>query len=383
MDVTAEEITHPRAEREWEMAGHIPGRPPGCDYGFVADGETVCCTPEELITRVAERGVPQITFVWTPETAAPVFPERVAWLTTSFKLRAVQSARKEVKWGAGFLAFGSLLALFSGDWSLLYRNFFSVLGAVGLAGGVWELKRAKAYGPGDAEADAGGERFAAWLNTRRVGAYSKYLAACIIAVGVAQVFAGEEQSIKAAGLVKPAVWQGEAWRLFTGTLMHANFIHFWMNFLALLQLARLVEGMTRRAYVPAVFLLSAFCGSVFSLLLYPHTISVGASGGLMGLMGFMTADAYFDRGKYPPKYLKRMAEALGFVALLGLLGFAFIDNAAHLGGLCGGALLGLLFLRPAGDGRRRRAESLLKPLTAVSLVLLTLIAAVGVWQILK
>jgi membrane associated rhomboid family serine protease len=383
MIVTLEEVSRPRTEREWETPGRLPGRLPDCDYGFVTGGQAVGCTPEELIARVAERGVPQIKLVWTPENAAPVFPEKVPWLVAAFRLRAVRAARKEVYWGAGFLAFGTLLALIFRDWALLYRNFFSVLGAVALAGGVWELKRGKSYSPEDAEADAAGARFAAWLKAQRVGAYTKYLAACIIAVGAAQVFAGEGQSIKAAGLVKPAVWDGQVWRLLTCTLMHANFYHFWMNFLALIQLSRLVESMTRRTYVPAVFLLSAFCGSVFSLLLYPHTTSVGASGGLMGLMGFMTVDAHFDRGKYPPKYLKRLAEAIGFVALLGLFGFAFIDNAAHLGGLCGGALLGLLFLRPAGDDRRRKAESLLTPLAVASLVLLALIAVVGVWQILK
>ena len=62
-------------------------------------------------------------------------------------------------------------------------------------------------------------------------------------------------------------------------------------------------------------------GSV-SLVLYPNTTSAGASGGLMGLLGFITVAAYVDREKYPPKYLKHLIEGICFVALPGVAGFA-------------------------------------------------------------
>jgi membrane associated rhomboid family serine protease len=382
MSTAVEEINQQRLRREWESPQSAPDKPMGCDYGFVLGDESVCCDLEELIERVVKRGVPDVQFVWTPETPVPVPPEAAPELICAFRERAARAARREIYIGAGCLGFGLLLALIFRDTTLLYRNFFTVIGAVALTGSVWQLRRNRSYGAEEARADAGGARFDAWLRSQETTLYTKYVAACLIIVGVAQLIAGDKESIEAAGLVKPAVWRGQAWRLLTCTLMHANFTHFWLNFLALTQLSKLIERTTRRAYVPVVFLFSALCGSVFSLLLYPHTTSIGASGGLMGLMGFTVVAARADEAKYPPKYLRRLVEGIGFVALLGLFGFAFIDNAAHFGGLCGGALLGWMFLSPGND-RQSRVESWLTSLAGVSIIILGLTAAVAVWQMFR
>lgn len=379
MSTAVEEIGRHQLTREWESHPTAPAKPLGCDYGYVSGGQPVCCTRDEVISSVVARGVPYVQFVWTPETAAPVPPESAPELVCAFRERAARAARNEIYLGVGFAGFGLLLALIFWDPSLLYRNYFIAIGAVALCGGVWQLRQSRSYGAGDARADAAGARFAAWLKAQETTVYTKFVAACIIVVGAAQLIAGDKESVEAAGLVKQAVWQGQAWRLLTCTLMHANFTHFWMNFLALTSLSKLVERTTRRAFVPFVFLFSATCGSVFSLLLYPHTTSIGASGGLMGLLGFAVIAARADGPKFPPKYQRRLVEGIGFTALLGLFGFAFIDNAAHFGGLCGGALLGWLFLSPNSD-LKSRAETLTAPLAAASLALLGLTAAVAVWH---
>ena len=183
---------------------------------------------------------------------------------------------------------------------------------------------------------------AVWVKDKSLSGYSLTLCACIVVVGIIQALSGLEESVAVAGLVKPAVWEGEIGRLFTATLMHGSFMHFWMNFFALIYLSKVVEHTFNRALVPLVFLVTGAFGSIFSVLLYPHATSVGASGGLMGLIGFITITAYFDRTKYPPKYFRLMLEGIVLIGALGLFGFAFIDNAAHLGGLVGGLMLGWL-----------------------------------------
>jgi membrane associated rhomboid family serine protease len=136
-----------------------------------------------------------------------------------------------------------------------------------------------------------------------------------------------------------------------------------------------------------VFLVSGVFGSIFSVLLYPHSTSVGASGGLMGLLGFIAVAAYFNRKTYPPKYLRNAIEAIVMIGVFGLLGFEFIDNAAHFGGLCGGLLLGWLLLRPYNQksdeaNPPEKSGKLAAAMGVVALIILGLGAALAVVRIL-
>lgn len=292
----------------------------------------------------------ELDLVWTPETPVPVPPERVPFLMEEFRRQARKGARNAILSGAAFVALVIVLACGTHEWTLLYRSFFAVIGAALVIEGIWQYWRARHYSEDDAAADAGSARFTAWIKKQKLSSYTAALVACIVLVGVVQSFG--EHFIDATGLVKPAVWQGEVWRLFTATLMHADLTHFWMNSVALLHFARIAESTVQRACVPLVFLITAPIGSVFSVVLYPHTTSIGASGGLMGLLGFITAAAYFHRATYPHKYFRQLIEGILSVGLFGLLGFAFIDNAAHLGGLVGGLLLGWLVLRKQSQNEK-------------------------------
>ena len=117
-----------------------------------------------------------------------------------------------------------MLAAVLQKWSLVYRNFLSVIGAVSFIEGIWRYAKSRQYSLEDAASDASTARFTAWIRKKSLSGYAFTLGACIVVVGAAQIFS--DDPIKAAGLVKPAVRNGEIWRLFTATLMHANFTHF-------------------------------------------------------------------------------------------------------------------------------------------------------------
>ena len=91
--------------------------------------------------------------------------------------------------------------------------------------------------------------------------------------------------------------------------------------------------------------------------------------------------AHYDRNKYPPKYLRQNIEAIVLVGAFGLFGFAFIDNAGHLGGLVGGLFLGWLLLRRNGQ-RTKAQERLLQITTLAALLALVVIAVYAVYRML-
>lgn len=363
---------------EWDLLRMIPAKPPGSDYGYIQNGKAVACTREHLIDRV-QNGL-ELDFVWMPESPEPVLPEKAPFLLEAFRRNLRRGARTAILIGAALVAFAIIVAIAFHEWSLVYRNFLFVFGVLALVEGGWQYRRSHYYTQDDAVSDASAARFAAWLKTRALSGYTVMLMACMVVVGGVQFFVANP--IELAGLVKPAVRNGEVWRLFTATLMHANFTHFWLNALALVHFSKIIEQTVQRALVPFVFLLTAPVGSVVSVLLYPNSTSVGASGGLMGLLGFITVAAYFDRNKYPQKYFRQMIEAIVSIGLFGLFGFAFIDNAAHFGGLAGGLVLGWLLFRRQ-DQLIRKKKRLIEYCGTAALLVLGFIAAYAVYRMAR
>ena len=383
--IVIDQTTQDRSgEHDWDELGGVPAKPKAYDYGYVLGGKAIGCSPEELSAALVAHGPANIKLVWTPETSDPVLPEKARLLVSAFKRLSVKAANQSIYWGLGLITFGVVLAVVLNNRSLLYRNIFSIFGALALVEGTWQRIQTRHYTQEDAEADVSTLRFVAWVEKKKISGYTFGLAAYIVVVGIFQGLAGAEESIKSAGLVKPAVWDGQVWRLLTACLMHASFMHFWMNFLVLLHFGKIVEQTTRRAYVPLIFLGSGVFGSIFSVLLYPNSMSVGASGGLMGLLGFITMAAHFDKKNYPPGYLRNSIEAIVMIGVFGLFGFAFIDNAAHLGGLCGGLLLGWMLLGQYNQkSNKEKVGKRMVALGAAALVILGLAASIAIFKILR
>jgi rhomboid protease GluP len=362
---------------QWETVHLIPDKPSGSDYAYVVRDKAYACTRQGLLDSIATLGA-QVTLVWTPNSNEPVRPEQIEFLVAEFQKRTQKQAKRAILLGSGLVAACIIVALALNQWKTGFRNLVFLFGAITLFEGLWEFYRTRSFTMLDAQADAGAERFAEWLKKKSVSGYTVAVVAAIIIVGFAQVLAGDKESIEAAGLVKSAVWQGQIWRLSTATLMHVNFMHFWMNFLGLLYLAKTIEQTIRRCFVPIVFFLSGICGSLLSLLLYPHTTSVGASGGILGLLGFLTIEVWLAHERYPINYLRRLLEGIVFTGVLGLIGFSFIDNGAHLGGLLGGVGLGWYFLRS-----RKNSQKGLRWLSLTTVVLLFFGVLIAASKMLK
>lgn len=172
--------------------------------------------------------------------------------------------------------------------------------------------------------------------------YTASMVAAIAAVFVVQFAAGFEDSTLLTAFDKPAFRAGEYWRILTGATVHGSILHVVMNSYAFYSFGRLVEMLSNRAHVALVFLLSAIGGGLLSLVFLPDGRSVGASGGILGIIGYLAVYAFKRRQFISSEFRKSLLINIGFVLVFGFVLYQLIDNAAHIGGLATGALYALV-----------------------------------------
>jgi rhomboid protease GluP len=142
---------------------------------------------------------------------------------------------------------------------------------------------------------------------------------------------------------RPLVANGQWWRLLTSTFLHGGLIHLTFNMFALIMVGIFLEpklGYTKYAFL---YLITGIIASLSSVFWHKPTVSVGASGAIFGLYGVFLALILTNRyGREHKKGL--LIFALIYIGYNILAGFANVgtDNAAHIGGLVSGFLLGLL-----------------------------------------
>jgi rhomboid protease GluP len=149
-------------------------------------------------------------------------------------------------------------------------------------------------------------------------------------------------------LTAPQVYLGEWWRLFTAGFLHGNGLHLLMNMAALYFIAPPLELWEGRWRLGAVFLFSILTSSLVSLFFLPKSISVGASGGVFGLLGFIVALLWRYWRVLPEDLRGGLNKWLRSVLPINLVISLVpgVNWAGHLGGLLGGLLLGLILVRP-------------------------------------
>ena len=206
---------------------------------------------------------------------------------------------------------------------------------------------------------------------RSVSAATAPVVVGIIAVTVlsfvAQQMIGNDYTFRLASIPQ-LIALGEWWRLFTPVLVHAGILHVAMNMFVLYIYGQNAEEAFGSSRFLAIYVVSALTGSAFSYAFGGGNPSVGASGAVFGVVGALIVYLYNRRSsQFIAMHLRGM---LSFLALNAVIGFALpnIDIMAHLGGLVGGALLGL------GFDRSRGAAKAASPL---ALQLLTLAVVVG------
>ncbi len=147
-----------------------------------------------------------------------------------------------------------------------------------------------------------------------------------------------------------ATTDGEWWRLGTCMFLHFGLVHLLLNAWALFQSGQLVERLFGRGLYLLVYFGSGLAGSVATLLWKGDKAwSAGASGAVFGvfgaLLGYLLREKQgIPKGIFQPIFKSTLAFA-GYNLFFGAI-HPNIDNAAHLGGLAGGFILGWLCALP-------------------------------------
>jgi len=173
--------------------------------------------------------------------------------------------------------------------------------------------------------------------------YTVILIVGIAAVFLAQLAAGIDVSALRAGFYKPAFLKDhEYWLILTGATTHGSVLHVFMNCYAFYSFGRIFELLSNRANLAIVFLLSAIGGGILSLIFVPDGLSVGASGGIVGLIGYLLIYAFRRRQFISYEFRKSLLINIGFILVFGLVLYQVVDNFGHVGGLVTGAVYALL-----------------------------------------
>jgi membrane associated rhomboid family serine protease len=160
----------------------------------------------------------------------------------------------------------------------------------------------------------------------------------------------------------------EPWRLLTTALVHGSIFHVLLNMYTLWIFGQLLEQLLGRGRYLALYVLSALAGSLGVLFLAsPYTPVVGASGAIFGLMG-----AFLVIQRRLGGNATQLLVLVGINLVVGFIPTFNIAWQAHIGGIIGGAVIGLIYVQT----RRIRQKSLQNGLIGVFAAVLVLLSFV-------
>ena len=393
----------------WARDDAFPKAPDGWGWVDIKGKPHPCGSGEILIDTIRDDRDAGVALIWVPGRDRMILPEELpgasAAILSSRKRRAADDlldANDKLRW-FGWLLGGLAAYMFYQGWSIApgiasasERFEFALRGMVtSMSMGItllmflifafipWYQARKRLgelarWTDGDIARIVPTLRFETWLDWQK-SPVTRIIMGLVAVVGLAQLMPGD--ALSAAGLVKDRYLQGEWWRLFTAPFMHGNLIHFMMNAAALLYLGKRIEVFARWPHLPLVFLFSACIGGEASAR-FLAAPSVGASGGLMGWLGFLLVFESLHSSLVPRSARRRLLGGVLLTAFIGLVGFRFIDNAAHLGGLLAGMLYAAIVFPKSTSPLRPRTTITDVLAGSAALGVLILAALFGVLKIL-
>lgn len=145
----------------------------------------------------------------------------------------------------------------------------------------------------------------------------------------------------------PDIKDGQIWRFWTPALLHGGILHIFMNGVFQCMLCYRYENRWGTGRIAYFYFMTAFGATLFSCVSSPFSVSVGASGALFGMLGCQVSWILMNWNDIPMPHMQ-LCNIICIVLMNILIGMGWssgnIDNAAHMGGLITGILVGVAFV---------------------------------------
>ena len=193
---------------------------------------------------------------------------------------------------------------------------------------------------------------APWVQRESSISLTKILFGMNIAVFVAMALASDSVSnfpdrvlVHFGANIGTLTLSGDWWRLLTYMFLHGSLMHIGFNMWCLWDLGALCESLYGRWTFAAIYLTTGVAAGLASVGWNPMVSSVGASGAIFGLAGALISAFALGEFSLPSIAIRSTLRSLVLFAAVNLfLGglIAHVDNAAHVGGLISGLVIGAL-----------------------------------------
>ncbi len=196
-----------------------------------------------------------------------------------------------------------------------------------------------------------------------------------MAIAGAGIFESDVQKVIDWGAsFAPLIVQGEWWRIFTCIFLHFGIFHLAMNMYALFMAGVYLEPMLGRVRFIVAYTCTGLLSGIVSLWWHrvqgesATTAGAGASGAIFGLYGVFLA--LLLTNLIPKQLRQTLLQSIGIFIVYnlfyGLKGG--VDNAAHIGGLLSGIIIGFVFYLVLKSGDARRSNWMVVGTAAVTLL---------------
>jgi len=361
-------------------------KPATGEWGYFGAGTPVVCNETVLAEKARKTGSESILLVWTPNHPLVQTVYEVPQIAESVAARLKKELWNRI--GASLILF-PLLAVIAvlvredqrqREFWILILAIFVLIPVVDAALGLVRLKRKLATVLASENEmirfSLWESRMPRWLTNRGMW--------LLIGVYVIQHVTGIQESAAKAGLVKSAVRDGDWLRLMTGVFLHAaSPLHIWFNVMAWRVAGRTVESLMGWWTLAPLFLVSSLCGSLASLWWLPRGTSIGASGGICGVIGCILMLGFRFRHQLPKGFARGIWGSVAYTAAMGLAAPNVIDNGAHLGGLIGGILFGSVWIPWNQKNLPTVSSPVQRGIATVALALLGAFAGVAIIRLFQ